>query len=106
MVKMELYFLNSSEYEFKGEDGQVVSGKSARFIELKHFETLYTGWILRAQKGIFTPSDMALAEVLQPNVEKYKKSSCLEDFFVIKCKCCDYALLAYMTSKISMIHVC
>ena len=45
----------------------------ARFIELKHFETLYTGWILRAQKGIFTPSDMALAEVLQPNVEKYKK---------------------------------
>jgi len=45
----------------------------ARFIELKHFETLYTGWILRAQKGIFTPSDVALAEVLQPNVEKYKK---------------------------------
>ena len=45
----------------------------ARFIELKHFETLYTGWILRAQKGNFTPSDMALAEVLQPNVEKYKK---------------------------------
>ncbi len=45
----------------------------ARFIELKHFETLYTGWILRAQKGNFTPSDIALAEVLQPNVEKYKK---------------------------------
>ena len=45
----------------------------ARFIELKHFETLYTGWILRAQKGVFTPSDEALAEVLQPNVEKYKK---------------------------------
>jgi len=45
----------------------------ARFIELKHFETLYTGWILRAQKGMFTPADEALAEVLQPNVEKYKK---------------------------------
>jgi len=45
----------------------------ARFIELKHFETLYTGWILRAQKGEFTPNDIALDEVLQPNVEKYKK---------------------------------
>ncbi len=45
----------------------------ARFIELKHFETLYTGWILRAQKANFTPSDIALDEVLQPNVEKYKK---------------------------------
>ena len=45
----------------------------ARFIELKHFETLYTGIILRAQKGNYTPSDIALDEVLQPNVEKYKK---------------------------------
>ncbi len=45
----------------------------ARFIELKHFETLYTGWILRAMKGEFTASDVALDEVLQPNVEKYKK---------------------------------
>ncbi len=45
----------------------------ARFIELKHFETLYTGIILRAQKGDYTPSDIALDEVLQPNVEKYKK---------------------------------
>ena len=45
----------------------------ARFIELKHFETLYTGWILRAQKGNITPNDIALDEVLQPNVEKYKK---------------------------------
>ena len=45
----------------------------ARFIELKHFETLYTGWILRALNGSYTPSDIALDEVLQPNVEKYKK---------------------------------
>lgn len=45
----------------------------ARFIELKHFETLYTGWILRAQKGDITPLERALDEVLQPNVEKYKK---------------------------------
>lgn len=45
----------------------------ARFIELKHFETLYTGWILRAQKGDVTSADVALDEVLQPNVEKYKK---------------------------------
>ena len=29
--------------------------------------------ILRAQKNNFTPSDIALDEVLQPNVEKYKK---------------------------------
>ena len=45
----------------------------ARFIELKHFETLYTGIILRAQNGNYTPNDIALDEVLQPNVEKYKK---------------------------------
>ena len=45
----------------------------ARFIELKHFETHYTGWILRALNGSYTPSDIALDEVLQPNVEKYKK---------------------------------
>ena len=45
----------------------------ARFIELKHFETLYTGIILRAQEGNVTSSDIALDEVLQPNVEKYKK---------------------------------
>ena len=45
----------------------------ARFIELKHFETLYTGYILRALKNNVTPSDIALEEVLQPNVEIYKK---------------------------------
>ncbi len=45
----------------------------ARFFELKHFETLYTGWILRALKGDFTLDERALDEVLQPNVEKYKK---------------------------------
>lgn len=45
----------------------------ARFIELKHFETLYTGNILRQLKGDVTLSDVALSEVLQPNVEIYKK---------------------------------
>lgn len=45
----------------------------ARFIELKHFETLYTGNLLRQLKGDVTPSDVALSEVLQPNVEIYKK---------------------------------
>ncbi|OLA94898.1 MAG: hypothetical protein BHW64_01515 [Candidatus Melainabacteria bacterium LEY3_CP_29_8] len=45
----------------------------ARFIELKHFETLYTGNILRQLKNDITPSDVALNEVLQPNVEIYKK---------------------------------
>ena len=43
------------------------------FLLIKHFETLYTGWVLRAQRGNVTPSDIALDEVLQPNVEKYKK---------------------------------
>ena len=45
----------------------------ARFIELKHFETLYTGNILRREKGNITPQTEAMPEVLQPNVEKYKK---------------------------------
>ncbi len=45
----------------------------AKFIEFKHFETLYTGNILRQIDGDITPSDCALPEVLQPNVEIYKK---------------------------------
>lgn len=45
----------------------------ARFIELKHFETLYTGNMLRREKGNVTDKSSALPEVLQPNVEKYKK---------------------------------
>ncbi len=45
----------------------------ARFIELKHFETLYTGNMLRRQNGNITDKANALPEVLQPNVEKYKK---------------------------------
>lgn len=45
----------------------------ARFIELKHFETLYTGNMLRRNKGNITDKQNALPEVLQPNVEKYKK---------------------------------
>ncbi len=45
----------------------------ARFIEFKHFETLYTGCILRQIEGDIAPEDSALPEVLQPNVEIYKK---------------------------------
>ena len=45
----------------------------ARFIELKHFETLYTGIILRAKTGGKVEEGSALPEVLQPNVEIYKK---------------------------------
>ncbi|MFA7658431.1 MAG: hypothetical protein WCY19_03260 [Candidatus Gastranaerophilaceae bacterium] len=45
----------------------------ARFIELKHFETLYTGNMLRQKAGGITSADKALPEVLQPNVEIYKK---------------------------------
>ena len=45
----------------------------ARFVELKHFETLYTGNMLRRLNGNETPNNVPLPEVLQPNVEKYKK---------------------------------
>ncbi len=45
----------------------------AKFIEFKHFETLYTGNILRQIDGDITSDDTALPEVLQPNVEIYKK---------------------------------
>ncbi len=45
----------------------------AKFIEFKHFETLYTGNILRQIEGEITDSESALPEVLQPNVEIYKK---------------------------------
>lgn len=44
----------------------------ARFVELKHFETLYTGNMLRQQAGDVTPADKALPEVTQTNVNKYK----------------------------------
>jgi glucose-6-phosphate isomerase len=45
----------------------------ARFIELKHFETLYTGNILRQKEGLTTPLNEPMPEVIQPNVEIYKK---------------------------------
>ncbi len=45
----------------------------ARFIELKHFETLYTGNILRQNAGLTTPANEPMPEVIQPNVEIYKK---------------------------------
>ena len=45
----------------------------AKFIEFKHFETLYTGNILRQIDGDIPSDDAALPEVLQPNVEIYKK---------------------------------
>lgn len=45
----------------------------ARFIELKHFETLYTGNMLRQKAGNVTPLNEPMPEVIQPNVEIYKK---------------------------------
>lgn len=45
----------------------------ARFIELKHFETLYTGNMLGQKAGRTVPADKPLPEVIQPNVEIYKK---------------------------------
>jgi len=44
----------------------------ARFIELKHFETLYTGNMLRQKAGNITPLSEPMPEVIQPNVEIYK----------------------------------
>ena len=44
-----------------------------RFIELKHFETLLTGNILRQALGYAEDKTSAMPEVLQPNVEIYKK---------------------------------
>ncbi len=44
----------------------------AQFIELKHFETIYTGNILRREINNVTSMETAMPEVLQPNVEKYK----------------------------------
>ncbi len=43
----------------------------AEYIELKHFETVYTGMLLRSANGEAHPE--VLPEVLQPNVEIYKK---------------------------------
>lgn len=45
----------------------------ARFIELKHFETIYTGNMLRQKTGNISPADKPMPEVVQPNVEIYKK---------------------------------
>jgi glucose-6-phosphate isomerase len=44
----------------------------AHFVELKHFETIYTGNILRRELNISSSEETAMPEVLQPNVEKYK----------------------------------
>ena len=44
-----------------------------RYFEMKHFETLYTGNILRRQEGNITNPNEPVPEVLQPNVEIYKK---------------------------------
>ena len=44
----------------------------AEFIEFKHFETLYTGNLLRRLSGDITSAEKAMPEVLQPNVETYK----------------------------------
>lgn len=58
-----------SEIAFKSLNPESI----ARLIELKHFETLYTGNMLRQKAGDITPADKPLPEVIQPNVEIYKK---------------------------------
>jgi len=48
----------------------------SRFIELKHFETLYTGNMLRQRQNLGqgkTETNAPLPEVMQTNVNKYKK---------------------------------
>jgi hypothetical protein len=44
----------------------------AEFIEFRHFETLYTGNLMRRLKKDITPLDKPVPEVLQPNVKPYK----------------------------------
>ena len=68
-----LHYNAESDLDKNNKDSDLSLSSIARFIELKHFETLYTGNILRQLKGDVTPSDVALSEVLQPNVEIYKK---------------------------------
>ena len=65
--------ITREEFVMEGKRLSAAFGAIARFIELKHFETLYTGNMLRYQKGNITPKNEAVPEVLQPNVEIYKK---------------------------------
>ena len=44
----------------------------AEFIELKHFETIYTGMLLRNLKNNKTQQNEPLQEVIQPHVGIYK----------------------------------
>lgn len=44
----------------------------AEYVELKHFETIYTGMLLRAIKNDRTQADKPLSEVIQPHVGIYK----------------------------------
>lgn len=44
----------------------------AEYIELKHFETIYTGMLLRKIKNNETPINAPLQEVIQPHVGIYK----------------------------------
>jgi len=45
----------------------------AEYVELKHFETMYTGMLLRRLKDNITPETEPLSEVVQPHVNIYKK---------------------------------
>ena len=44
----------------------------AEYVELKHFETIYTGMLLRAMKNDKTSENQPLKEVVQPHVGIYK----------------------------------
>lgn len=44
-----------------------------RYVELKHFETVYTGMMSREENGVKTNKEAALPELTQGNVERYKK---------------------------------
>ena len=45
----------------------------AKFVELKHFETMYTGMMLRSLKNASQTRPDILPEVEQPHVKIYKK---------------------------------
>ena len=63
-----------SEIELKDLSPETI----ARFVELKHFETIYTGMMLRKQTGTKVDSNDVLPELTQNNVEKYKKEVKIE----------------------------
>jgi len=67
VVKMEVYFVNSSEYEFKREDGSILQGKSARFVELNSETKQGTIYKMAVVESL--PQDLVFMDKCLLNVE-------------------------------------